>query len=109
MLTSHQESSVESAYKLRRLRNAKRRPMWTPLDYAGLHATEATAQPMGLFGARVSLSYCLGLLTADDLAMLVLIKDIRMLFRRKKKGASRRESVSAKQMWLELAGALRLS
>ncbi len=76
---------MESAYKLRRLRNAKRRPMWTPLDYAGLHATEATAQPMGLFGARVSLSYCLGLLTADDLAMLVLIKAIRNRFRSKKK------------------------
>jgi len=62
--------------------------MWTPLDYAGLPAIETTAQPMGVFGARVRLSYCLGLLTADDLAMLVLIKNIRMRFRRKKKGAS---------------------
>ena len=59
--------------------------MWTPLDYAGLPVIETTAQPMGTFGARIRLSNCLGLLTVDDLAMLVLIKDIRNRFRRKKR------------------------
>jgi len=59
--------------------------MWTPLDYAGLPVIETTAQPMGAFGARIRLSNCLGLLTVDDLAMLVLIKDIRNRFRRKKR------------------------
>ena len=35
------------------LRNAKRRPMWTPLDYAGLPVIETTAQPMGLLRFRL--------------------------------------------------------
>lgn len=45
-------------------------------------------QPIGPFGARIRLSYCLGLLTADDIAMLVLIKDIRNRFAHQLHGLS---------------------
>jgi DNA-binding MltR family transcriptional regulator len=37
-------------------------------------------QPIGPFGARIRLSYCLGLLPAEDQVKLVLIKDIRNRF-----------------------------
>jgi len=79
----------EPAYKLRPPSQRKTAPN---VDAVGLCRTacDRNDNPAdGAFGARIRLSNCLGLLTVDDLAMLVLIKDIRNRFRRKKRGFPR--------------------